>query len=227
MVWPVIGAIVGAGGTAYQNNQSKRMAREQMTFQRQMSNTAYQRAARDMKAAGLNRVLALGSPASSPGGAQAPIANIGSGMMAGAASAAQVANTVASTRYQKLQSDIVAPEAHRARLLLEAQKAAEKKGRSVVSTYASPVTQFFGEMIDTMKKEPANKSGDGVPEWVREYERAMRNPKIDTPSTAKEIRQGTVYQHLEAWAEDFHASKGRWPNEKEIRAEYERAKKHY
>jgi len=40
-----------------------------------MSSTAYQRAAIDLDKAGLNRILALGSPASSPGGSTAVMQN--------------------------------------------------------------------------------------------------------------------------------------------------------
>jgi len=40
-----------------------------------MSSTAYQRAAVDLDKAGLNRILALGSPASSPGGSTAVMQN--------------------------------------------------------------------------------------------------------------------------------------------------------
>ena len=44
-------------------------AKSQMRFQEHMASTQYQRAAKDLEAAGLNRIIALGSPADSPGGA--------------------------------------------------------------------------------------------------------------------------------------------------------------
>lgn len=79
MSWAAFGQIAGEVGKLaldqYQTNRafskSKAMAREQMRFQERMANTQYQRAAKDLEAAGLNRVLALGSPAHSPSGATA------------------------------------------------------------------------------------------------------------------------------------------------------------
>ena len=71
------GDLLGIGGQFSANRQNKELAREQMAFQERMSSTAYQRAAMDLEKAGLNRILALGSPASTPGGATAQMENVG------------------------------------------------------------------------------------------------------------------------------------------------------
>ncbi|MEM2002790.1 MAG: hypothetical protein QXT77_09115 [Candidatus Methanomethylicaceae archaeon] len=64
------GDLVGAGISGAFN---AREARKNRKWQEEMSNTAYQRAASDLEKAGLNRVLALGSPAATPSGATASI----------------------------------------------------------------------------------------------------------------------------------------------------------
>ncbi|MEM2002011.1 MAG: hypothetical protein QXT77_05135 [Candidatus Methanomethylicaceae archaeon] len=64
------GDLVGAGISGAFNAREARKNRE---WQEKMSNTAYQRAAIDLEKAGLNRVLALGSPASTPSGATSSI----------------------------------------------------------------------------------------------------------------------------------------------------------
>lgn len=62
----------------YQAQQQKSRAKDQMNFQREMSNTSYQRSMADMKRSGLNPILAgkLGG-ASSPGGAMAQVPDFG------------------------------------------------------------------------------------------------------------------------------------------------------
>ncbi len=71
---PAVASLLGARG---QNKRQRKMAREQMAFQERMSSTAYQRSTADMKAAGLNPMLAFEQGgASSPGGAQAQQQNV-------------------------------------------------------------------------------------------------------------------------------------------------------
>ncbi len=60
---------------AAQANKNRAFNREESvrarSFERMMSGTAYQRASMDLQKAGLNRILAFGSPASTPGGNRA------------------------------------------------------------------------------------------------------------------------------------------------------------
>lgn len=75
MSWQAVAAGLGA---LYQNQEAKRSAKRQMEFQASMSNTSWQRGMADMKAAGLNPMLAykMGG-ASSPAGAMYTPQNVG------------------------------------------------------------------------------------------------------------------------------------------------------
>ena len=92
---PIIGGALSYSGARDQNLASAQAAQKQMDFQREMSETSYQRQVADLKLAGINPMLVakLGG-ASTPGGAMPQFVNPGA-MAAQAYSGAQSSGAAA------------------------------------------------------------------------------------------------------------------------------------
>jgi len=76
-VFDVLGPVLDIVGGERANRENRKAAKRQMDFQERMSSTAYQRAVADMRAAGLNPMLAVSQGgASSPSGASSTSANV-------------------------------------------------------------------------------------------------------------------------------------------------------
>lgn len=177
--------LLGSAGTAV---ASAKQAKAQMDFQERMSNTAYQRAAKDLEAAGLNRILALGSPASTPGGAMGQVPDFGQALASGMNAASTMAGTASQAAVQEQQSLKLIQET----IGVSAENA-EKIVRSELWQAIFPAVQAAAGDIEKFAAYLMK------PETMAEIATAMRNAPGQIISQIQEFGSKAIKGLPDAW----------------------------
>lgn len=188
----VASGVLGMLGAKDANEAAAEEARKNRAFQREMSNTAYQRGMKDMRRAGLNPMLAA-----KVGGASSPagnVANVTNELAPLANAAGDLAGKVNATALNKaqlanmgLQNDVLAEQVR------QLQIANAKAGAT------QPIYEKIGALVKVGTEKASELTGDLIGDVLNAGERADGS---DQPNSALDLSRfiGSEDSQARAWA---------------------------
>jgi len=199
---PVLGAAGSYFGTQQTNSANAAQSQAQMNFQAEQSATAYQRAVKDMQAAGLNPMLAYSQGgASTPAGAQAQMQNALGSAVQGAHVASQAVNNYNQNALLKSQTNAADEQANLAHSTMlktnidAANEAAKLPGHQ---KYGKQIDSIITNNLAAAKNSSATAARTSAmqPEAIAIGKTYNDNPNLKTVETgAKVVRDVATGAH--------------------------------
>jgi len=169
----LIGGLFGSSAQSSANQANRDIAYENRMWQENLANTGYQRAATDMKAAGLNPIAGV-SPAGTPSGNTAtmeaanPMSGLAAGVQGGIGSALSALNTTADIEAKG--SSVALQDAQRVTEGAKALQTANSARESDVRTQ-----QILAEMPATKAKSAYQKDQADIDRENITYDNIMKH----------------------------------------------------
>lgn len=235
------GGLMSMFGANKQNKQAQKLARMQMDFQERMSNTAYQRSVQDMKAAGLNPVMAaFKGGASTPAGATAPVVNEMEGL---SHSAKNLGDKLGSMTWQKakLENELLKEQVEQARLTTAKERVTKSlydAAAPTVESLTNSAKDFLEGPISLPSMSPRTRKvlsvakeglSSGTARAIADQEKRMGRPlegpvdeffRLFGTNTPKGTKPLSVEPTRAPTADDIYAAK--WKLRKKLRDHRER-----
>lgn len=168
----ISGGISGVG-QAIANDQNRKEARKNRAFQLHMSSTAYQRAMADMKAAGLNPMLAYKMGGASTGsGAQAQLENVGEKVTNSALAARELKKNIEATN-SIIELNKAQTAASQAKAALDRTSAKAIDADLPKKKAHSQIWEAIGGGIQSAKEASEKFKGKSWQETVPSYQKSI------------------------------------------------------